>query len=151
MLESTFSNLATDTLVCLEDKQTPRSSGAGRRPKGLKYPPDGDIQLWLNHNAPLTFDQLADIRYTLYHRCSRANFTIWKKSDDHFTITGRHSTLRIISNKARQCLLWQLRILGRQVGWIGALPRTKKPRKAKDMYWTLIGPGTVPRPSSSTF
>jgi hypothetical protein len=40
------------------------------------FPPDEDIELWLKHNAPLTFEQLADIRYSLYHHCSRADFTV---------------------------------------------------------------------------
>jgi hypothetical protein len=52
-----------------------------------------------------------------------------KCSDDQFTLSGRHSKLRIISNRARHYLLWKLRLLGREVGWIGALPRSKRPRQ----------------------
>jgi hypothetical protein len=100
--------------------------------KPTKFPPDEDIELWLKHNAPLTFQQLADIRYTLYHRCSRADFTVAKTfDDDQFDLIGRHSKLRLISNRARHYLLWKLRRLGRRRKWINALPRTKKPRERK--------------------
>ena len=50
--------------------------------KPTKFPPDKDIELWLKHNAPLTFQQLADIRYSLYHQCSRADFTVAKAFGD---------------------------------------------------------------------
>ena len=99
--------------------------------KPTKFRPDEDIELWLKHNAPLTFQQLADIRYTLYHRCSRADFTIAKTFDDQFDLIGRHSKLRVISDRARHYLLWRLRRLGRKRKWINALPRTKKPREKK--------------------
>jgi hypothetical protein len=94
----------------------------------VNFPPDEDIELWLKHNAPVTFQQLADIRYSLYHHCSRADFTITNVSDDEFDLTGRHSTLRVISNDARKYLLWKLRLLGKERSWINALPRTRKPR-----------------------
>ena len=97
--------------------------------KPTKFPPDEDIELWLKHNAPLTFQQLADIRYSLYHQCSRADFTIAKAIDDQFDLIGRHSKLRVISDRARHYLLWRLRRLGRKRKWINALPRTKKPRR----------------------
>ena len=97
--------------------------------KPTKFPPDKDIELWLKHNAPLTFQQLADIRYTLYHRCSRADFTVAKAIGDQFELIGRHSKLRVISDRARHYLLWKLRRLGRKRKWINALPRTKKPRR----------------------
>ena len=97
--------------------------------KPTKFPPDEDIELWLKHNAPLTFQQLADIRYSLYHRCSRADFTVAQTFDDQFDLIGRHSKLRVISDRARHYLLWKLRRLGRKRKWINALPRTKKPRR----------------------
>lgn len=90
---------------------------------------DEDIELWLKHNAPLTFQQLADIRYSLYHHCSRADFKITNVVDDEFDLTGRQSTLRVISNNARRYLLWRLRLLGKRKSWIGAIPRTKNPRR----------------------
>lgn len=95
----------------------------------VSFPPDEDIELWLKHNAPLTFQQLADIRYSLYHHCSRADFTITNVLDDEFDLTGRHSKLRVKSDKARHYLLWKLRLLGKENNWIGALPKTRKPRK----------------------
>ena len=100
--------------------------------KPTEFPPDKDIELWLKHNAPLTFQQLADIRYTLYHQWSRADYTIAKTfDDDEFDLVGRHSKLRVISDKARHYLLWKLRRLGRKKNWINALPRTKNPRNSE--------------------
>jgi hypothetical protein len=93
------------------------------------FPPDEDIELWLKHNAPLTFQHLADIRYSLYHHCSRSDFAIANLNDDQFDLTGRHGTLRIISDNARRYLLWRLRLLGRKKNWISALPQTRNPRR----------------------
>src|SRR5882757_11557946 len=107
---------------------------AARKPKANKpgspkFPPDKDIDLWLKHNAPLSFGSLADIRYALYHHCSRAEFTVSMVADDQFKLTGRHSTLNVINDDARHYLLWKLRLLGRKNKWLHALPKTKKPRK----------------------
>jgi hypothetical protein len=89
--------------------------------------PELDIDLWLEHNAPTTFQQLADIRYALYHRCSRAGFVIIAVDDRKFRLTGRHSTLLIPGNSSRQHLLRKLYELGRKNKWINALPRTRRP------------------------
>jgi hypothetical protein len=99
-----------------------------KKPTSPKYPPDKDIDLWLSRNAPVMFHELADIRYSLYHHCSRAEFAVANVIDDRFDLTGRYSTLRIVSDRARRYLLWRLRLLGRKENWISALPRTKKPR-----------------------
>ena len=88
-----------------------------------KHRPETDILLWLAGNAPVNFQELVDLRYTLYHRCSRAGFTVKKWDKDNFKLTGRSSSLHIVSNKARRFLLWQLRILAGERGWRGALPR----------------------------
>ena len=85
-----------------------------KQPTPPKFPPHKDIELWLKHNAPLTFQQLADIRYSLYHQCSRADFTVAKAIGDEFDLIGRHSKLRVISDRARHYLLWKLRRLGRK-------------------------------------
>ena len=92
------------------------------KPKLLKYPPGEDIELWLKHNAPLTFQQLADIRYALYHHCSRADFTVANINYDQFDFTGRHGTLRVASDNARRYLLWKLSLLGRKKNWIRLSP-----------------------------
>ena len=87
--------------------QKPRSEGT-------------DIHLWLSKNAPRTVQELQDLRYTLYHRCSRAEFKVSQKQDkDTFVLSGRQSSLHIVSNKARRYLLWRLRILAREEGWVG--------------------------------
>jgi hypothetical protein len=97
--------------------------------KSPKFPPDEDINLWLKTNAPRTFDQLVNIRYSLYHKCSREPYVVTKKGDEAFTFTGRSGSLRVVSNQARKYLLWKLRSFGRNNGWIGALPHTKRARK----------------------
>ena len=89
--------------------------------------PEGtDILLWLGRNAPVNFQELVDLRYTLYHRCSRAGFTVKRWDKDDFKLTGRSSSLHIVSNKARRFLLWQLRILAGERGRRGALPRSRE-------------------------
>jgi len=128
MTENTSSAFVADVLLMDEMPTWHRTTLKIKRAKPPKFPPDRDIELWLKHNAPLTFQQLADIRYSLYHRCSRADYTATKKIGDQFDLTGRHSTLRIINDGARHYLLWRLRLLGRKKGWIGALPRSKNPR-----------------------
>jgi hypothetical protein len=79
-----------------------------------------DIRLWLSNNAPRNVEELRAVRYTLYHRCSRAEFRVSEKQDnDNFMLSGRTSSVLIVSNKARRYLLWKLRILARKSGWVG--------------------------------
>jgi hypothetical protein len=125
MSENTFSTSIIEAQLSDDSPIWFRPRTANKRLIRPKFPPDADIEAWLRHNAPLSFQQLADIRYALYHRCSRAGFSVANIADDQFTLAGRHSALRIISNKARHYLLWKLRLLGREMGWIGALPETK--------------------------
>ena len=130
MTENTTSSFTADVLPSDEKSTWYPTRPKIKGPTPPKFPPDKDIELWLKHNAPLTFQQLVDIRYTLYHRCSRADFTVAKAiGDDQFDLIGRHSKLRVISDRARHYLLWKLRRLGRKRKWINALPRTKKPRR----------------------
>jgi len=82
--------------------------------------PKTDIPLWLSNNAPRNVAELKAVRYTLYHRCSRAEFKVSNKhDDDDFVLSGRQSSVHIVSNKARRYLLWKLRILAREQGWVG--------------------------------
>src|SRR6516164_9838955 len=99
-----------------------------KQSKPAGYAPDQDIDLWLDLNAPRTFDQLADLRYCLYHKCSRGAFKVERSLDDEFTLFGRCTLVRIISNKARRFLFWRLRQTGWKNNWIGAIPRTKSSR-----------------------
>ena len=79
-----------------------------------------DIPLWLSNNAPRNVEELKAVRYTLYHRCSSAEFKVSEKQDnDNFVLSGRQGSVLIVSNKARRYLLWKLRILARQAGWVG--------------------------------
>jgi hypothetical protein len=112
-------------LPAIEIKKEKQAHEAKPRYKARTYSPDTNIELWLYNNAPQSFQELIDIRYCLYHRCSRAGFTVARRDRDDFRITGRCGTLHIVSNKARRYLLWQLRILARENGWRGALPGTR--------------------------
>jgi len=127
MIANTYISIADDPR--LDDKPTWYRPVYRTIKKRKGFPPDENIDLWLKHNAPLTFDQLIDIRYALYHKCTRHGFTVSERLGDTFTLTGRNGLLRIISNQARRYLLSKLRLLGREKGWIGALPRSRRPRK----------------------
>src|SRR3954452_21533022 len=124
MLDTLFENVDDAATVQVTQKSTKRRRSQ-KRPKPRKYPRDKDIALWLKSNAPLSFQQLTDLRYCLYHRCGRADFTVKKWDQDEFTLTGRRSSLHIVSNQARHYLLWKLRRFGRRKNWINAIPRTR--------------------------
>lgn len=94
-----------------------------RSAKQPSYSSDKDIILWLSMNAPINFDELIDIRYSLYHRCSRAEYRVKRLNDEELSIAGRQGSLHIVSNQARRLLLTKLRELAREKGWQGALPR----------------------------
>jgi hypothetical protein len=128
MTENTTSDFTPEVLSNNEPTWY-QTKGKVRKPGSPKFPPDEDIDLWLKHNAPLTFQQLADIRYALYHRCTRSDFSVSKVIGDQFDLIGRHNKLRIRNDAARHYLLWRLRLLGRQRKWNNALPRTRNPRK----------------------
>ncbi|MDX6711669.1 MAG: hypothetical protein QOH96_2685 [Blastocatellia bacterium] len=79
-----------------------------------------DLRLWLRKNAPRNVEELRNVRYTLYHRCSRADFKVSDKHDkETFVLSGWQSFVHIVSNKDRRYLLWKLRILAREQGWVG--------------------------------
>ena len=67
-----------------DDKTHWRPAKRAMKRQGVPFPPDEDIDLWLKHNAPTTFQQLADIRYCLYHHCSRADFAVANINEDQF-------------------------------------------------------------------
>ena len=50
--------------------EQPKSTFLPQKPRCEKT----DIPLWLSKNAPRMMQELRDLRYTLYHRCSRAEF-----------------------------------------------------------------------------
>jgi hypothetical protein len=118
-----------DELVGPNQPAAPQSPQGQQRTKKRNYRPDTDIVLWLTHNAPSSFDELIDIRYSLYHRCSRAGYLVKRLNEEEFKLMGRHSTLHIVSNMARRFLLSKLRELAKEKGWMGALPKTM-PRRA---------------------
>jgi hypothetical protein len=60
-----------------------------------------DIRLWLSKNAPRNMEELKALRYTLYHRCSRADFKVSDKQDETFVLSGRNSSG---NNKTRAVL-----------------------------------------------
>jgi hypothetical protein len=86
---------------------------------GKTRPAKTDLHFWLSNNAPREVEELKALRYMLYHRCNRANFKVSEKKDkDDFMLSGRQTSVRIVSNKARRYLLWKLRILARGQGWV---------------------------------
>ena len=106
--------------VKLPTPEQPKSTFLPQKPRCEKT----DIPLWLSKNAPRMMQELRDLRYTLYHRCSRAEFKVSQKQDKNiFLLSGRQSSLQIVSNKARRYLLWRLRILAREEGWVGGSRR----------------------------
>jgi hypothetical protein len=127
MTENTNPTFAPDALFISDDRIWYPARGT-KRPKQPNFSPDEDIEFWLKQNAPITFQQLADIRYVLYHRCSQSEFTVTNVADDRFDLTGKHSKLQIKNDRARHYLLWRLRLLGRSKKWIGALPKAVRPR-----------------------
>jgi|UPI000485728D hypothetical protein len=128
MHDHTTHNFATSILLDENEHTWSTPLRTYKTPTAPKFPPDEDIELWLKHNAPVSFPQLADIRYALYHHCTRNEFLVAHVSEETFSLTGRHSTLDIVSGNARKYLLWRLRQLGRKKSWINALPKTKNPR-----------------------
>jgi hypothetical protein len=57
-----ISTLSAD--IPLSDDKTPwHPARRTIKREGPPFPPDEDIELWLKRNAPLSFQQLADIRY----------------------------------------------------------------------------------------
>ena len=125
MEEKTLTNFETKILLDDNDHTWSTPLRTYKTATAPKFPQDEDIELWLQHNAPLSFQQLADLRYALYHHCTRNDFLVAHVSDETFCLKGRHSTLNIVSDNARKYLLWRLRQLGRKKSWINAIPRTE--------------------------
>ena len=97
-----------------------------------EHRPETDILLWLQAMHLCNFQNLADLRYTLYHRCSRAGFTVKRWDKDDFKLTGRSSSLHIVSNEAFS-FLWRLRILA--IAW--ALPRSRATLTKPSLLWLV--------------
>jgi hypothetical protein len=109
ILVEDFDELAAVPVQAQAHPQIAPTQGRQRR--------ETDIKTWLESDGPRSRDELKDLRYCLYHRCSRAGYKVNRRSRDYFRITGRQSTLFIISNAARHFLLWRLRKLSRRRGW----------------------------------
>lgn len=97
-------------------EKKPQNTGRERK---RKFVPATDVCLWLSSNAPLSFEELIDIRYCLYHRCSRAGYKVNDRTEDEFKFQGRHSTLQVVSDSARRPLLRKLRELAKEKRWQG--------------------------------
>jgi hypothetical protein len=115
-----------DELPRSEQLTVPEGRQSKQAARKARYRPQTDIVLWLAGNAPANFQELANLRYCLYHRCSRSGFAVKRWDEDDFKLSGRSSSLHIVSNRARRYLLWKLRVLARERGWRGALPRSGK-------------------------
>jgi len=72
-----------------------------------------DIHLWLKSNRPRDRTHVTALRQSLYQRRSHGGYIVEVVSDDRFKVTGRTSTLLIVSDRARHYLLRQLcKLLG---------------------------------------
>jgi hypothetical protein len=94
-----FFDQPVESHVVLESSKTKR-----KRP----LRPTTDIELWLTTNGPRTYPELTDLRQSLYRQRTHGGFTISTVSGDRFKVTGRTSSLLIVSDKARHYLLWML-------------------------------------------
>lgn len=77
------------------------------------FPVELSVDLWLLYNMPVRKQQLTDLRYALYYRCSRAEFKVSRMQSEQFQITGPHSTLLVPNNASRREVLRKLRMLVR--------------------------------------
>ena len=90
-----------------------------------RYPnsPPTDVIEWLANNKPQTFDELMDLRKTLYSR--RSNFGKYyitqrgqtSLGEEKFTLNGPGGAVLILSNKCRHYLLRTLNRLRSSKGW----------------------------------
>jgi hypothetical protein len=69
-----------------------------------------DVKLWLSKNGPRSYTELTELRKALYSRRTRGGFVIEHKGEtlageERFTVTGRESSLLIVSDKSRHFLL----------------------------------------------
>lgn len=72
--------------------------------------PTTDIKEWLSGNAPQDYAELQELRKALYARRTHGRFVVKEVGFTHageekFTVTGRASSLLIVSNKSRHFLL----------------------------------------------
>lgn len=72
-----------------------RKSSQTKQTKRRTFPPGTDVCLWLTGNAPASAEELIDLRYCLYHRCSRANFIVSSRCEDEFQLAGLSSTVTV--------------------------------------------------------
>jgi hypothetical protein len=104
----------------------PPTPQAARRLKQLERYPNSlptDVIEWLGLNKPQSFDELMDLRKTLYSR--KANFGkyfITKRGqtslgEQKFVLNGPGGAVLILSNKCRHYLLRTLNRLRRSKGW----------------------------------
>ena len=107
-------------------KPLPLSPQAARRLKQLERysnSPPTDIIEWLTHNEPQSFDELTDLRRTLYSRKNNfGKYFITKRGktslgEEKFVLNGPTGAVLILSNKSRHYLLRTLCRLRRNNGW----------------------------------
>jgi hypothetical protein len=98
------------TLEKFLEEPTTDVTPEAKKPKPVQRSrPNTDIELWLARNGPTNFSELTDLRQSLYHRRTHGSFRVSAHEGDRFTVTGRTSSLLIVSDKARHYLLWTLR------------------------------------------
>ena len=104
----------------------PQSPQAARILKQRERYPNSlptDVIEWLMLNKPQSFDELMDLRKTLYSRKhSFVKYFITKRGrtsmgEEKFVLNGPGGTVLILSNKCRHYLLRTLNRLRRTKGW----------------------------------
>ena len=81
-----------------------------------------DVIAWLSDNRPETFEELMDLRKTLYSRNAHGNYFITqrghtKAGEEKFVLNGPNSVVLILSNKCRHYLLRTLCRLRKKNHW----------------------------------
>jgi hypothetical protein len=106
--------------------QPPLSPQAARRLKQLDRYPNSlptDVIEWLTLNKPQSFDELMDLRKTLYSRKSNfGKYFITQRGhtslgEPKVVLNGPGGAVLILSNKSRHYLLRTLNRLRRTKGW----------------------------------
>ncbi len=110
-------------LISEPDRQSALDQNKGSQQKAKKA--NTDISGWLAVNSPDNWDELVNLRYCLYHRCSRAQYKVKRIDGARFIITGPNGSLLIASEDARHFLLFKLRNLAREREWVGGLSRLR--------------------------
>lgn len=120
-MATTFRDLWDGSIRTYEpDKPKTKKPKQYRQTDRFAGGPSTDIKQWLSKNGPRDYPELTDLRKALYSRRTHGNFVIKQGSptlagEERFLVTGRESSLLIVSNKSRHFLLRTLCRMARGV------------------------------------